>query len=325
MMAKKLSAAIAGGCAVVAKPAELTPLSMIALWNLIADEADHPPGRLNLVMGPPAPIGRVMCAHPAVRVISFTGSTEVGRMLMAQSAPQLKRLALELGGNAPFIVMDDADLSRAVDALMASKFRCAGQTCVCANRVYVQRGIAGRFIEAVAERVRKLRVGDGLDPQTDIGPLINRAGFEKAARHVHDALGRGARRIVGEDQSPPEQEWGCFYRPAVLVGLKADMLIAQEETFAPVVAIGEFDTEDEVIDLANATPYGLACYLFTADPGRGQRMLERLHFGHAGLNSGTGPAPEAPFGGMKQSGFGREGGLEGLMEFCETQTIADGS
>jgi len=317
MLAKKLAPALGAGCGVVAKPAELTPLTAIALCHL-AERAGVPAGRLNLVIGHAAPIGETLCAHPAVRLISFTGSTEVGRILMQNCAPGLKRLALELGGNAPFLVFADADLEAAADALMANKFRCAGQTCVCANRVLVQHEVADRFAEMMAERVGKLRVGNGLDPQTDIGPLINRAGVEKVSRHVQDALDRGARRIVGNE---PREGGGTFYPPTVLTGVTPEMLVSREETFGPVVAIGAFDSEDQAIALANGTPFGLAAYVFTRDAERAERLASRLVFGHVGLNTGSGPTPEAPFGGMKQSGFGREGGVEGLLEFCETQTL----
>jgi succinate-semialdehyde dehydrogenase/glutarate-semialdehyde dehydrogenase len=320
MIAKKLAPALASGCTAVVKPAANTPLTCVAVWHLL-QRLELPPGRLNLVIGRPAPIGEVLCSHPAVRLISFTGSTEVGKLLIEKTAPYVKRLAMELGGNAPFIVMDDADINTAADALMANKFRCAGQTCVCANRVYVQRNVAGPFIEAIAGRVQRLRVGNGMDPDTDIGPLINRDGFEKVDQHVKDALRRGAKRVVGTDRPAPTHEWGAFYSPTVLTDTTADMLVSRDETFGPVVAIGLFDTEVQAVELANGTPYGLAAYMFTRDTARGQRMAAQLRFGHMGLNTGTGPAPEAPFGGMKESGFGREGGLEGLLEFCEAQTV----
>jgi succinate-semialdehyde dehydrogenase / glutarate-semialdehyde dehydrogenase len=320
MIAKKLAPALASGCTAVVKPAANTPLTCVAVWHLL-ERLELPPGRLNLVIGRPAPIGEVLCSHPAVRLISFTGSTEVGKLLIEKTAPYVKRLAMELGGNAPFIVMDDADINTAADALMANKFRCAGQTCVCANRVFVQRNVAGAFIEAIAGRVQRLRVGNGMDPDTDIGPLINRDGFAKVDQHVKDALHRGAKRVVGTDRPAPMHEWGAFYSPTVLTDTTADMLVSRDETFGPVVAIGLFDTEVQAVELANGTPYGLAAYLFTRDTARGQRMAAQLRFGHMGLNTGTGPAPEAPFGGMKESGFGREGGLEGLLEFCEAQTV----
>ncbi len=320
MLAKKLAPALGAGCAAVVKPAENTPLTCVALWHLL-DRLGLPAGRASLVTGEPVAMGEVLCSHPAVRLISFTGSTEVGRVLIAKTAPHVKRLAMELGGNAPFIVMDDADITTAADALMANKFRCSGQTCVCANRVYVQRGIAAAFVEAMASRVSKLKVGNGMDPQTDIGPLINRDGFDKVDRHVADALKRGAKRVVGTDRARPAQEWGAFYSPTVLTGTTSDMLVSREETFGPVVAIGEYESESEAIELANGTPYGLSAYLFTRDDARARRMAAQLRFGHVGLNTATGPTPEAPFGGMKQSGFGREGGVEGLLEFCEPQTV----
>jgi succinate-semialdehyde dehydrogenase/glutarate-semialdehyde dehydrogenase len=321
MLAKKLAPALGAGCGVVMKPAEETPLTALALATIL--ERVHVPGdRWQLVMGRPEPIGRVLCTDPRVRIISFTGSTEVGRKLMAASAPHVKRLAMELGGNAPFIVFEDVPPAAAADALMPNKFRAGGQTCVCTNRVYVHRGVAEPFTRAVADRVRRLRVGDGMDPETDIGPLINRDGFDKVAAHVADALARGATRVVGYDPPRPEHAWGAFYPPTVLAGITADMLVCREETFGPVVAIATFETEGEVIDAANATPYGLAAYLFTEDSGRAQRVIRELRFGHVGLNTGMGPAPEAPFGGMKQSGFGREGGIEGLMEFVEPQVVA---
>jgi succinate-semialdehyde dehydrogenase / glutarate-semialdehyde dehydrogenase len=320
MLAKKLSAAIGAGCGVVARPAGRTPLTAIALWRLI--QPITPLARiLNLVLGRAGPIGDALCRHRDVRVLSFTGSTEVGRLLMEKCAPQVKRLSLELGGNAPFIVMEDADIEQAADQLIANKFRAGGQTCVCANRVYAHRDVARAFAEAVGRRVAKLRVGNGLEPETDIGPLIDRDAFDKVAQHVRDALERGADRVVGDDPSLPVNEWGCFYPPTVLTGITQEMRLSSEETFGPVVAIGEFDSQERAIRLANATIYGLAAYLFTADPQRAERMAAGLQFGHVGINTGSGPTPEAPFGGMKQSGFGREGGVEGLYEFCEIQTV----
>ena len=318
---KKLSAALAAGCPVVLKPAELTPLSAIAFWTLL-EKIGLPMQRLNLVMGRAAPIGKVFCEHPAVRVISFTGSTEIGAFLARQAAPHIKRLALELGGNAPCIVFEDADVEQAADALIANKFRCAGQTCVCANRVFVHEDIHDRFVESLAARMSQLKVGNGLDADTHIGPLINRAAFEKVQAHVADALGHGARRILGEELRTPSNDWGCFFPPTLLTRMRNDMLAFREETFGPVVAVQSFTTESGVITAANGTPYGLAAYLFTSDAERAQRCAERLHFGHVAINSGSGPTPEAPFGGMKTSGIGREGGTEGLDEFTEVQTVA---
>ena len=320
MLAKKLAAALGAGCGVVAKPADLTPLTAVALWHLL-DRIGLPPGMANLVIGRPAPIGDELCAHPDVRLISFTGSTAIGRHLIANTAPHVKRLALELGGNAPYIVLDDADVEAAASVLMPNKFRCAGQTCVCANRILVHRPLAAAFTEAVAARVAALRVGNGTDPAADIGPLINRSAFEKVERHVVDALARGARRVTGAAARPPAGDFGAFYPPTVLTGTTPDMLLSREETFGPVVAIGTFEDEDEAVRLANGTPYGLAAYVFTGDEQRSQRVAGRLRFGHVGVNTGMGPTPKAPFGGTKQSGFGREGGAEGLLEFCESQTV----
>ncbi|HOB76384.1 MAG TPA: NAD-dependent succinate-semialdehyde dehydrogenase [Phycisphaerae bacterium] len=365
MLAKKLSAAIGAGCGIVIKPASQTPLSAIAAVA-IAERVGVPAGMVNLVIGPASPIGQVFCEHPAVRIISFTGSTEVGKKLMAAVAPHVKRLALELGGNAPFIVFEDADIEAAANHLIANKFRAGGQTCVCANRVYVHRRIHDAFVDAVAERVRKLKVGNGLEPDTDIGPLINRDAFDKVAAHVQDAVQRGARLIVGGQARRPEQDWGAFYPPTVLTGITPEMLVCREETFGPVIAVSCFDdegdeetclphrrdagakreggqdarppigeqevcppmgrggrsAEEAVIEAANSTPYGLAAYVFTGDAARAERVAARLAFGHVGVNTGSGPTPEAPFGGMKQSGFGREGGVEGLLEFTEPQTVA---
>jgi succinate-semialdehyde dehydrogenase/glutarate-semialdehyde dehydrogenase len=208
---------------------------------------------------------------------------------------------------------------------MSNKFRAGGQTCVCTNRVYVHEDVAESFTESVAERTRKLRVGNGMDPGTDVGPLINLEGFDKVARHVADALHRGARRIVGSDPVRPEREGGAFYPPTVLAGVTPEMVLCREETFGPVISISTFRDEGALIEQANSTIHGLAAYVFTGDPERGDRVVRRLHFGHVGLNTGTGPTPEAPFGGMKQSGLGREGGAEGLLEFCETQVVARGS
>jgi len=323
LMAKKLSAALAADCAVVAKPAGQTPLSAIALWT-VAERTGIPSGRMNLVLGRAAPIGRALCLHPAVQVISFTGSTEIGQWLLKMTAAHVKRLALELGGNAPFIVFEDANLDVAVESLIANKFRCAGQTCVCANRVYAHRAIRARLVEALAGRISKLRVGNGMDPSSDIGPLINRAGFKKVSQHVADALRRGATRVIGHSPALPHHDWGCFYPPTLLTGVRQEMLVFQEETFGPVVAVADFVSEQDAVSLANGTPYGLAAYVFTRDAERARRCAEQLHFGHLAINTGTGPIPEAPFGGMKRSGFGREGGEEGLVEFCEVQTIAAG-
>lgn len=318
MLAKKLAPAMATGCAVISKPAELTPLTSIALWYLI-EKLNIPPGWLNLVIGRPLPIGDALFKHPAVRLISFTGSTETGRALISNSASQIKRLALELGGNAPYLVMEDADVTHAAEALMPNKFRCAGQTCVCANRILVHRSIERQFTAAVVERVRRLHTGDGLEAQTDIGPLINAKAVEKVSRHVNDAIKGGATSILANPLQTSSK--GSFYSPTVLTGVKENSAMFQEETFGPVVPISTFDSSEEAIRMANATPYGLAAYLFTKNSDRADQIAAHLQFGHVGINTGMGPAPEAPFGGVKQSGFGREGGTEGLLEYCEVQTV----
>jgi succinate-semialdehyde dehydrogenase/glutarate-semialdehyde dehydrogenase len=322
MHAKKFSAALAAGCPSISKPDEHTPLSLIAFWRLLA-EVGLPPGMANLVIGQPAPIGRVLCTHPAVRALSFTGSTDVGRILRQQAAPHIKALTLELGGNAPFLVMDDAELEAAADALLANKFRAGGQTCVCTNRVLVHQSAVPRFVALTAERMRALRVGTGTAPDVDIGPLIHRAAWDKVRGHVQDALDHGARRVLGETPPRPDHDWGAWFPPTLLTGVTPAMRLFQEETFGPVVAVGAFDTDEEALHLANATPYGLAAYLFTTHAARADRFIERLRFGHVGLNTATGPAPHAPFGGRKDSGLGREGGTEGLREFIETQVVAE--
>lgn len=319
MLAKKFSAALAADCASVVKPSSKTPLSMIALFELI-QQIGLPPGKANLVLGPAGPISDALCEHPAVRVISFTGSTPVGKKLMAATAPHLKRLSLELGGNAPFIVFDDANIDDAVEHVMSNKFRGAGQTCVCANRLYVQRGVVEPFAAKLAARANALTIGNGMDDGVEMGPLIDQAAMKKVSEHVDDAISRGATRIAGGQANGTSTD-GSFFPPTVLRGVTNEMLCVREETFGPLAPIIEFDDEPEVITAANSTDYGLAAYVFTQDEDRAHRVIERLNFGHVGWNTGSGPTAEAPFGGMKQSGFGREGGLEGLHDFIETQTV----
>jgi len=321
MIAKKLSAALAADCASVIKPSSKTPLTMIALFQLLEREVGLPAGKVNLVTGSAGPITDTLFEAPSVRVISFTGSTEVGRELIGKAATGIKRLTLELGGNAPYIVFDDADLDRAADQLIGNKFRGGGQTCVCANRIFVHERVAEAFADRVAERVRGMRVGDGLEADTDLGPLIDENAVGKVRRHVEDAVARGAKQVVQGDVSGLA---GTFYPPTVLLDVPSEAACYREETFGPLVPIITFASDDEVVAAANDTDFGLACYVFTADRERGQSVIARLHFGHAALNSGTGPTPEAPFGGMKQSGYGREGGLEGLFEFTEAQTVPEG-
>ncbi|SAL50876.1 NAD-dependent succinate-semialdehyde dehydrogenase [Caballeronia humi] len=313
MITRKAGPALAAGCTMVLKPSEETPLSAFAL-AVLAEEAGIPPGVFNIVSGDAIAIGATLTASPVVRKLSFTGSTRVGKLLAAQSAGTLKKLSLELGGNAPFIVFDDADLDAAVQGAMASKFRNTGQTCVCVNRFYVQDGIYDAFTRRLAEAVGKLRVGDALKGEVDQGPLINEAALDKVQRHVDDALGHGAAVLTGGRAHPLG---GTFYEPTVLTGASEDMLIAQEETFGPVAACFRFDTEAEAIHRANDTPFGLSAYFYTRDLGRAWRVAEALEAGMVGINEGIISTEVAPFGGVKQSGLGREGSKYGLDEYVE--------
>ena len=320
MLAKKLSAALAAGCTAVVKPAEITPLTCIAFFRLL-EQVGLPAGQVNLVSGDAPAIGEALCAHEAVRIVSFTGSTAVGRLLAAQAAPRLKRLALELGGNAPFIVFADADLDAATASLVANKFRAAGQTCVCANRVLVEESVADDFTERLAARVAKLVTGPGTQPGVDLGPLVDGRGWDKVRSHLEDALSRGARIAQGTaPKKRPTDAEGWFFPPVVLRDVPRDALCLREETFGPLVPISTFANEEEALRMASDTDAGLAAYVFTRDPARAERVVAGLRFGHVGLNTGSGPTPEAPFGGMRQSGFGREGGVDGLLEFTEAQT-----
>ena len=324
MIAKKLSSALAADCTAVIKPSAKTPLTMIALFQLLHEKLDLPAGKVNLVTGPARPISDALCGHPAVRVVSFTGSTEVGKELIRKSADPIKRLTLELGGNAPYVVFADADLEHAANQLIANKFRGGGQTCVCSNRILVHRSVAEPFANLIGERVERMRVGDGLDESTEIGPLIDERGYEKVRRHLSDALQKGAVAVAGSDPGPYDPKKGGFFPPAVVRGVAPGMLATQEETFGPLVPIMEFDDDAEAVRIANDTDAGLAAYIFTADAERAERVIARLQFAHVGHNTGSGPTPEAPFGGMKQSGYGREGGREGLFEFVEAQTVPRG-
>jgi succinate-semialdehyde dehydrogenase/glutarate-semialdehyde dehydrogenase len=320
MFGKKLAPALAAGCGVVAKPSSKTPLTAIATYTLL-DRIGVPAGMANLVMGPSGPIGEMLCTHPLVRIVSCTSSTETGRILLNQSADHIKRLSLELGGNAPFIVFEDADLDKAADAFMANKFRASGQTCVCANRLLVQKSVEEEFLELLSDRLAQIKVGNGLEEDTDIGPLIDRDGYRKVAEHTRDALEKGAKKVFGDLPPEPENDWGAFVPPILLTGVREGMMVFHEETFGPLVAVATFADPEDAIEKSNNTEFGLAAYVFTADEEVAQRVIARLHFGHVGFNTGTGPTPEAPFGGMLQSGFGREGGLEGLFEYVEPQTV----
>ena len=314
MITRKVAPALAAGCAIVVKPAEATPLSALALETL-AHEAGVPRDVFRVVpSNDPAAVGSLFCSHPKIRKLSFTGSTRVGKILMAQAAENVTRLSLELGGNAPFIVFDDADLDAAAEGLMASKFRNAGQTCVCANRILVQNGVYEAFVEKVRAKVAGLVVGDGAAPGTTIGPLINRAGVDKVASLVGDALAHGAEALLGGNRS---NAGATFYEPTVLTGVKPDMAIATSEIFGPIVPIIRFADEDEAVRIANDTPYGLAAYFYARDLGRVWRVMEALEYGMVGVNDGILSTEVAPFGGIKQSGLGREGSRHGLDEYLE--------
>ena len=316
MITRKVSPALAAGCTVVVKPAEDTPLSALALAEL-AQRAGVPKGVLNVVTAKdPVPVGRALTESPLVRMVTFTGSTEVGKILMEQAARTVKRVGMELGGNAPFIVFDDADIDRAVAGAIASKFRNAGQTCVCANRFLVQDGVYDAFAEKLTAAVKKLKVGDGTEPGVTVGPLINKDAVRKVEEHVADAIEHGATVVIG---GKPSKLGGNFYEPTVLTGVTPQMKVAREETFGPVAPLFRFKTEEEAVRMANDTPFGLAAYFFTRDLGRCWRVAEALEYGIVGVNEGITSTEIAPFGGMKESGIGREGSHHGIEEFLETK------
>jgi succinate-semialdehyde dehydrogenase/glutarate-semialdehyde dehydrogenase len=317
MITRKVAPALAAGCAIIVKPASQTPLSALAL-AVLAQRAGVPDGVIQVLTGNARTIGGELTASPIVRKLSFTGSTEIGRMLMAQSAPTIKRLSLELGGNAPFIVFDDADLTGAVEGAIAAKYRNSGQTCVCANRILVQSGIYDAFVEALATRVAKLHVGNGLDPQTVQGPLIDDAAIAKVEELVADATERGAKIVTG---GRPHALGGTFYQPTVLANATPQMRVATEEIFGPVAPVFRFTDEAEAIALANDTEFGLAAYLYTRDLSRSWRVSEALEYGMVGLNTGLISNEVAPFGGIKQSGIGREGSRYGIDEYLEIKYI----
>lgn len=325
MLTRKLGAALAAGCTVVCKPAEQTPLSALELGRIFAT-AGFPAGVVNIIpASDPIPFSDTMFADDRVRKISFTGSTEVGKLLIQQSAGTVKRMSMELGGNAPFIVFDDADMNAAIQGAVASKFRNAGQTCVCANRIYVQRSVYETFSDRFTHAVSQLKVGNGLNPDTIIGPLIDLPAREKVERHVADALQRGAHVLTGGSALPYEANpVGTFWTPTVLGDVTADMLVSQEETFGPVAPLIPFDDENEVVQRANETPFGLAAYFYSRDVSRVMRVAERLEFGIIGVNDALPSTAQAPFGGVKQSGLGREGGSVGIDEYLEVKYLSLG-
>ncbi|GKW45166.1 NAD-dependent succinate-semialdehyde dehydrogenase [Planococcus sp. NCCP-2050] len=319
MMARKMAPALAAGCTFVAKPAKLTPLTAVRIYEL-AEEAGFPKGVINLVTGSASKIGKVFTSHPDVRKLTFTGSTEIGKELMKQSSETMLNLSLELGGHAPIIVLDDANLELAVEGVMASKFRNAGQTCVCGNRIYVQSSIVDKFSTMLQEATAKLKVGNGLDEGVTIGPLVDKDGYEKVEKHVQDAVSKGAKVLIGGDGKSENDAY--FYNPTVLVNANSDMLVMNEETFGPVAPIMSFEKDEEAVKLANDTRFGLAAYFFTDSMSRGTYLAENLDYGIVGWNDGSPSTAQAPFGGMKESGLGREGGQEGLEAFVETKYIS---
>ncbi|WP_156520738.1 NAD-dependent succinate-semialdehyde dehydrogenase [Oceanobacillus sp. Castelsardo] len=322
MLTRKMGPALAAGCTVVIKPSSETPISAIKLIEL-CEKAGFPKGVVNLVTGSSSKITKAIMENNKVRKITFTGSTEVGKILIRQSADQVKKLSLELGGHAPLIVLDDANVDTAVKGAIASKFRNTGQTCICANRIYVQSGIYDEFVEKFAKAVKGLKVGNGMDEMVDVGPLINKEGLEKVENHVEDAVSKGAKVVAGGSPYTKENV-GFFYTPTVIKDVNESMVVMEEETFGPVAPIQKVETEEEAIQLANDTPYGLAAYVFTENVARGMRVIERLDYGIVGWNDGAPSAAQVPFGGMKESGVGREGGHEGIDAFVETQYVAIG-
>jgi succinate-semialdehyde dehydrogenase / glutarate-semialdehyde dehydrogenase len=325
MITRKVAPALAAGCTVIIKPAELTPLTALAAAEL-ANRAGIPAGVLNMLCADgdhSIAIGKVLCASDVVRHISFTGSTEVGRILMAQSAPTVKKLSLELGGNAPFIVFDDADIDSAVEGAFASKYRNAGQTCVCTNRFYVQAGVYDRFVEKFAAKVRTAKVGNGFDEGVNQGPLIEDAALVKVQRHVDDAVAKGGKVLVGGKRLKTLGS-GQFFEPTVVADATPDMLCAREETFGPLAPVFKFETEQQAIDAANNTEFGLASYFYSRDIGRIYRVGEALEYGMVGINVGILATEHVPFGGVKQSGLGREGSHFGMDDYVEIKYLCIG-
>jgi succinate-semialdehyde dehydrogenase / glutarate-semialdehyde dehydrogenase len=320
MITRKVAPGLAAGCTFVLKPAEQTPFSALALAEL-AERAGIPKGVLNIVTGDPVAIGKELCASPIVRKITFTGSTEVGRILMRQSADTIKKMSLELGGNAPFIVFDDADLDAAAEGALASKYRNAGQTCVCANRIYVQDSVYDAFAAKLADKIRAFKVGKGTEPGVNIGPLIDEQGMKKVEEHVADAIAQGAKVVLGGHRHPLG---GRFFEPTLLTGMKSSMKVAREETFGPVAPLFRFQDDAEAIRLANASEFGLCAYFYSRDVGRIFRAAEAIESGIVGVNVGIISNEVAPFGGVKQSGLGREGSKYGIEDFLEIKYVCLG-
>ena len=320
MLARKIGPALATGCTAVVKPASQTPYSGLA-WGVLCEEAGIPKGVVNILTGSASEIGDEICANPLVRKITFTGSTEVGKVLIEKSAATVKKVSMELGGNAPFIVFDDADLDRAVEGSIAAKYRNSGQTCVCTNRFYVQAGVYDAFVEKLAAATGKLKVGPGLEAGTQQGPLIDDKAVEKVEEFIADAKAKGGRIETGGNR---HSLGGTFFEPTVISNASTDMLFTQEEIFGPVAPVYRFETEEEAIQLANDTIYGLACYFYTGDLGRTFRVSEGLKYGLIGVNEGIITTVEAPFGGLKQSGLGKEGGHQGIEDYLDTKYVCIG-
>jgi succinate-semialdehyde dehydrogenase/glutarate-semialdehyde dehydrogenase len=320
MITRKLAPALAAGCAMITKPALATPFSALAL-AVLGERAGVPPGVFSVLTGSSREIGGEMTSNPDVRKVTFTGSTEVGRMLMRQSAETIKKLSLELGGNAPFIVFNDADLDAAVTGAIASKYRNTGQTCVCVNRIYIQSGVYDEFAAKLVKAVEGLKVGNGLEAGVTQGPLIDASAVEKVEEHIQDALSRGARVITGGKR---HSLGGSYFEPTVLADVPNDALVAKEETFGPLAPLFRFETDDEVLQLANDTEFGLASYFYSRDISRVWRVAEGLESGMVGINTGLLSTEVAPFGGVKQSGLGREGSRYGLDEFLEIKYLCFG-
>jgi succinate-semialdehyde dehydrogenase/glutarate-semialdehyde dehydrogenase len=318
MITRKAAPALAAGCAMVARPADLTPLSALAL-GVLAERAGIPAGVLNIVTtSDAASTGKEFCENPTVRKLTFTGSTAVGRILLRQAADQVMKCSMELGGNAPFIVFDDADLDAAVDGAIMCKFRNNGQTCVCANRIYVQAGVYDAFAEKLAAKLKDMKVGDGLEEGTVFGPLINQKAVEKVRSHIDDALAKGAEVVFGGAQ---HNLGGSFFQPTILTGATQEMQVAQDETFGPMAPLFKFEDEDEVINMANDTIFGLASYFYAKDLSRVYKVAEALEYGIVGVNTGIISTEMAPFGGVKQSGLGREGSHHGIEDYLEMKYI----
>lgn len=325
MVLRKIAPALAAGCTVVLKPAEQTPLTAIEVFKVF-EEVGFPAGVINLITTlDPSAVGRELLENPLVRMITFTGSTEIGKLLMRGSADQVKRLSLELGGHAPFIVFEDADLDKAVVGAIASKFRNMGQTCICANRIYVHESILEPFAAKLVERVKQLKMGNGLEEGVYVGPLIDEQGFKKVCAHVEDAVAGGAKVLIGgKPRTDGQFARGRFFEPTVLTDVRKGMRILEEETFGPVAPLIPFRDEAEVIQAANDTRYGLAAYFYSQNVSRCVRVAEQLEYGIVGVNDGSPSVPQGPFGGFKESGVGREGGREGIEEFLEVKFISLG-